>query len=149
MHPLPAWEIHLKRLQNIKEHIYTPGATTSGHRGAVHKAAVMVHQWHLDVPTEIRLQDYADSYAGMCLDLGTEESVPDFQCVGGVESLLPPWIHRGGLRTCAEPVAAAGGEGFPVENNQPRNFLPHAIKVYGFQHTVNNPILHNLVDICT
>ena len=135
MTPLPEWTGYLQLLQNIKEHIFTPAATSSGHRGTAHKAAVMVHQWHLDVPTEIPLQDYADSYAGMCLDFGTEESVPDFHYVGSPEDLLPRWIHRGGLRSDEQldeaQVVVAGDQ-------QPRSFLPNALKVYGFQHTVNN-----------
>jgi hypothetical protein len=97
MFPHPDWRDWLATIGScVAEHICPPTALASGHRGVAHKCRAILHQWHLETPEGISLDDFADSFYCACSDMGVEMSIPDFRAAK-VSELLPPWAFKSDL----------------------------------------------------
>ena len=72
------WRVHLKKLLNLVEYIYTPAAVASGYRGAPHNGAAYVHMCNLDVPPGESLDAYFDTIECATSDFGVEMGTPSF-----------------------------------------------------------------------
>jgi hypothetical protein len=102
LEPLDSWKPLLALIADgISEHISPPTAVASGHRGLAHKARALVHQWYLELPAHLSMNDHADTFEAVCSDMGVEMSLPDFRAPD-VESILPAWLNRDELRADLE-----------------------------------------------
>ena len=91
----PHWQELCKTLLNVHEYVYAPGPVTSGHRSNAHKAGVLAHFFHLDVPVDVQLSDYTDTFETNTIDMGIElgTGALDLEQAGSVLA----WRRVGGL----------------------------------------------------
>ena len=134
--PLPAWRPMLDQLAKIHEHIPPPSALGSGHKGVPHKVGAQLFQWHLELPSNVSLEDFAASFASFTSDLGAEASLPNFHCKN-MEEMLPPWVDRSLVRLDVDDVGAPLEEPARAATDTV-TFLPNALSIYGLQHAIFN-----------
>ena len=133
--PLPEWVPHLSQLLCIREHIFAPVSLALGHSGVPHKAAGLLHCWHLELPAGEPLRSMCSSFVSHTSDMGTEVGLPDF-AIEDAEALIPDWISRDAMRPDVEVEGCDAMR--PDVEVDCSVFMPNTLPIYGLQHLVNN-----------
>lgn len=93
-----------------------------------------MHQFHLEVPLEIKLNDYVDTFVSNTTDLGVETGIAAFQVK--LESVFPPWINRSPVVSGLDPELS--GSDSVSASVTASAFMREGLQVYGMQHCVHN-----------
>ena len=126
----------LDQIAKIREHIPPPAALASGYKGVAHKVGAQIFQWHLEVPSNVSLEDFAATFASFTSDLGAEVSQPTFN-LKNAEEMLPPWVDRSLMQLDVHDVDTPLEEPARAATDTD-TFLPNALSIYGLQHAIFN-----------
>ena len=119
----------LRRHTNL--HTEVPVAITKADLS--HKCQAQVHKWYLESSTLDDLQARRNSYRALCLDMGTELGIPEFN-LPDLEGLMPAWSS---LPARLEPdMEDAEPSAAPIV--EAGSFLPQAVTISDVLHFTDN-----------
>ena len=102
LRPSAVYEQSFATLSNhIHSHVCVPVGLAGGFSGVSNKASAMLHAFALDLPADVSLESFLNSFVSSTSDMGTEMSIADFE-VDRPSNLLPGWSSR--VHGCAANI---------------------------------------------